>query len=138
MINVILFLILIQILKGLSLFLSYIEVRGSNAIICSINSANDLVEMLLYVAGSILSAILVALSIVSYYRYGLKKLVYATIAFLLFGIFLIYESLEHLYSLDNPFTDIVIPLLGLAIILFFFLVIVKKVPIKETKIITLN
>src|ERR671924_2104628 len=98
----------------------------------------DLVEMLLYVAGSILSAILVALSIVSYYRSGLKKLVYATIAFLLFGIFLIYESLEHLYSLDNPFTDIVIPLLGLAIILFFFLVIVKKVPIKETKIITLN
>jgi hypothetical protein len=85
-----------------------------------------LVEMLLYVAGSILSAILVALSIVSYHKSGLKKLVYATIAFLLFGIFLIYESLEDLYSLNNPFTDIVIPLSGLAIILFFFLAVVKK------------
>lgn len=85
-----------------------------------------LVEMLLYIAGSILSAILVTLSIISYHKSGLKKLVYATIAFLLFGMFLIYESLEHLYSLDNPFTDIVIPLSGLAIILFFFLAIVKK------------
>ena len=69
-----------------------------------------LVEMLLYVAGSILSAILVVLSIISYRKSGLKKLIYATIAFLLFGMFLIYESLEHLYRLDNPFTDIVIPL----------------------------
>jgi hypothetical protein len=85
-----------------------------------------LVEMLLYIAGAILSAVLVTLSVVSYHRSGLKKLLYATIAFLLFGLFLVYESLEHLYSLDNPFTDIVIPLSGLAIILFFFLAVVKK------------
>jgi hypothetical protein len=85
-----------------------------------------LVEMLLYVAGAILSAVLVVLSIVSYHKSGLKKLLYATTAFLLFGLFLVYESLEHLYSLDNPFTDIVIPLSGLAIILFFFLAVVKK------------
>ena len=85
-----------------------------------------LVEMLLYIAGSILSAILVALSIISYHKSGLKKLQYAIIAFVLFDMFLIYESLEHLYSLDNPFTDIVIPLSGLAIIFFFFLAIVKK------------
>lgn len=85
-----------------------------------------LVEILLYIAGAILSAVLVALSVVSYHKSGLKKLLYATIAFLLFGMFLIYESLEYLYSLDNPFTDIVIPLSGLAIILFFFLAVVKK------------
>jgi hypothetical protein len=85
-----------------------------------------LVAILLYLVGSILSVILVALSIISYKKSGLKKLVYATIAFLLFGLFLIYESLEDLFSLDNPFTDIVIPLSGLAIILFFFLAVVKK------------
>jgi hypothetical protein len=87
---------------------------------------NDLVEMLLYIAGSILSGVLVALSIFSYQKSGLKKLLYAAIAFSLFCIFLIYEGLEHFYSLDNQFTDIVIPLSGLAIILFFFLAVIKK------------
>lgn len=86
----------------------------------------ELTEMLLYAAGSVLSAVLVALSIYSYYQSGLKKLLYAGIAFLLFGIFLIYESLEHFYGFDNAFTDIVIPLSGLAIILFFFLAVIKK------------
>jgi hypothetical protein len=86
----------------------------------------ELVEMLLYAAGAILSAVLVALSIFSYYRSRLKKLLYAAIAFLLFGIFLIYESFEHFYGLDNAFTDIVIPFSGLAIILFFFLAVIKK------------
>ena len=83
-------------------------------------------EMVLYVAGSILSLILVALSFISYRRSGLKKLLYAVIAFSLFFVFLFYEALEHFYSLDNVFTDIVIPLSGLAIVLFFFLAVIKK------------
>lgn len=86
----------------------------------------ELVEMVLYIAGSILAAVLVGLSVFSYHKSGLKKLLYAGIAFLLFGIFLIYESLEHFYGLDNAFTDIVIPLSGVAIILFFFLAVIKK------------
>jgi len=86
----------------------------------------ELLEMMLYIGGSILSVILVALSIYSYHKSGLQKLLYAAIAFLLFGVFLIYEGLEHFYSLDNAFTDIVIPLSGLAIILFFFLAVIKK------------
>ena len=61
----------------------------------------EVVELVLYIAGSILSALLVALSIYSYYRSGLKKLIYAAIAFLLYGIFLVYESLEHFYALGN-------------------------------------
>ena len=87
---------------------------------------SDVLEMLLYIAGSILSAALVARSIFSYQKSGLKKLLYAAVAFTLFCAFLIYESLEHFYSLDNPFTDIVIPSSGLAIILFFFLAVIKK------------
>lgn len=87
---------------------------------------NDVIEVLLYIAGSILSVILVALSIFSYQKSGLKKLLYAAIAFSIFCVLLIYEGLEHFYSLDNPFTDIVIPLSGLAIILFFFLAVIRK------------
>lgn len=85
-----------------------------------------ILEYILYIAGSILATFLVALSIYSYYRSGLKKLIYAAIAFLLFGIFLIYESLEHFYGLDNVFTDLVIPIACLAIIFFFFLAVTKK------------
>lgn len=86
----------------------------------------EVVQMLLYTAGSFLSAVLVGLSVYSYHKSGLKKLQYAAIAFSLFCIFLIYEGLEHFYSLDNAFTDIAIPLSGSAIILFFFLAVVKK------------
>ena len=87
---------------------------------------NDIVEMLLYIAGSILSAVLVTLSIFAYRKTGLKKLRYAIIAFSLFCVFLIYEGLEHIFSLDNPFTDIIIPSSGLVIVLFFFLAVIKK------------
>jgi hypothetical protein len=87
---------------------------------------SDIVEMLLYVAGSILSAVLIALSIIAYRKSGLKKLQYAIIAFSLFFVFLMYENLEHFFSLDNPFTDIIIPSSGLAIGIFFFLAVIKK------------
>ena len=74
---------------------------------------NHMIEMLLYIAGLILSVVLVA-SIFLYQNSGLKKLLYASIVFSLFCAFLIYEGLEHFYSLDDTFTDIVISLSGLA------------------------
>ena len=86
----------------------------------------EIFEMLIYIAGSLLSAILVVLSVVAYRKNRLKKLQYAAIAFSLFCVFLIYENLEHFFSLDNPFTDIIIPSSGLAIILFFFFAVTKK------------
>lgn len=86
----------------------------------------EIIELLLYIGGSILAALLVALSIYSYFRTGLKKLIYAAIAFALYGNFLVYESLEHFYGLDNAFTDLVVPLTCLAVIAFFFLAIKKK------------
>ena len=51
------------------------------------NGIFDLVESLLYVAGTIFAAILIALSISAYRNTHLRKLLYAIIAFLLFGIF---------------------------------------------------
>ena len=86
---------------------------------------SDLIEILLYVLGSVLSVVLVALSISAYLKSGLKRLRYAILAFSLFCGFLIYENLEHLFSIDNPFTDIILPSTGLAILVFFFLAVVK-------------
>ena len=86
----------------------------------------DMVETFLYVIGSILSAVLVALSLSAYRSSGLENLKYAIIAFALFCMFLIYEILENLFSIESPFTDIVIPLSALAILLFLFLAIIKK------------
>jgi hypothetical protein len=86
----------------------------------------ELIELVLYIGGSILGAVLAVLSVVSYRKTGLKKLLYATIAFSLFCLFLIYEGLEHFFFLDNLFTDIIIPLSGSAIVFFFFLSAIKK------------
>lgn len=90
------------------------------------NGVFDLVESLLYVAGTIFAAILIALSISAYRNTHLRKLLYAIIAFLLFGIFLFYEYLEHTIPLDNPFTDIILPSMALSILVLFFLAIVNK------------
>jgi len=81
---------------------------------------------LLYVAGTIFAAILIALSISAYRNTHLRKLLYAIVAFLLFGIFLFYEYLEHTIQLDNPFTDIILPSMALSILVLFFLAIVNK------------
>ncbi|HJY11080.1 MAG TPA: hypothetical protein VJ250_09015, partial [Nitrososphaeraceae archaeon] len=51
----------------------------------------ELTESILYIVGTIFAAILIALSISAYRNTQLKKLLYAIVAFLLFGIFLFYE-----------------------------------------------
>ncbi len=72
----------------------------------------ELTESILYIVGTIFTQ--------------LKKLQYAIVAFLLFGIFLFYEFLEHSIPFDNPFGDIIIPLMGVSILVLFFLAIVNK------------
>ena len=86
----------------------------------------ELTESILYIVGTVFAAILVALSISAYRNTQLKKLLYAIVAFFLFGIFLFYEFLEHAIPFDNPFTDIVIPSMGVSILILFFLAIVNK------------
>ncbi|HEU4467811.1 MAG TPA: hypothetical protein VFR61_02085 [Nitrososphaeraceae archaeon] len=86
----------------------------------------ELVESILYIIGTIFAAILIALSISAYRNTKLRKLIYAIVAFLLFGIFLFYEFLEHSMDLDNAFTDIVIPFMGVSILVLFFMAIVNK------------
>ena len=87
---------------------------------------NDVIEMSIYAVATLFSALLTAVSIAAYRKTGLKKLKYAVAAFALFCGFLIYEILEQLLSLDNPFTDIIIPSAALAILIFFFMAVIKK------------
>jgi peptidoglycan/LPS O-acetylase OafA/YrhL len=86
----------------------------------------DLIEGLLYVVGAIFAALLVTLSFSAYRNTNLKNLSYAVVAFSLFVIFLIYEYVEHQYKIDTPFTDIIVPSMILAILVLFFLAVIKK------------
>lgn len=90
------------------------------------NGLFEIIESILYIIGTIFAVILIALSISAYRNTHLRKLIYAIIAFLLFGIFLFYEYLEHSISFDNPFTDIVLPSMALSILVLFFLAIINK------------
>jgi hypothetical protein len=87
---------------------------------------SDVIEVSLYAVGSVFSTILTVLSISAYRKTGLKKLKYAIVAFALFSGFLIYEILESLLSLDNPYTDIIIPSSALVILIFLFLTVIKR------------
>jgi peptidoglycan/LPS O-acetylase OafA/YrhL len=86
----------------------------------------DLLEGILYAGGAIFAALLFTLSFSAYKNTRLKNLLYAVIAFSLFVIFLIYEYIEHTYTFDSPFTDIIVPSIVLAILVFFFLAIINK------------
>jgi hypothetical protein len=87
-----------------------------------------LVETMIYAAGGILSAFLSVLSISTYRSTGLPKVKYAIGAFALLSAFLFYEYLEIQFEIvgDNPYTEIILPSLVLASIIFFFLAIVRK------------
>ena len=88
----------------------------------------DTIEGIIYIIGAIFSVTLLALSISAYKNTGIKKIKYAIVAFGLFAFFLLYEYLEHTFktSFTTPYTDIIIPSIALAIVVLFFLAIVRK------------
>lgn len=88
----------------------------------------DTIEGIIYVIGTIFSVMLLALSVSAYKNTRLKKLKYAIVAFGLFAFFLLYEYLEHAFkeSFNTPYTDIIVPSMSLAILVLFFLAIIRK------------
>jgi hypothetical protein len=84
---------------------------------------NDVVS-----TSGILSAILSVLSVSTYQTTGLPKVKYAIGAFALLSAFLFYEYLEIQFRDigKNPYSEIILPSLVLASIMFFFLAIVRK------------
>jgi signal transduction histidine kinase len=75
----------------------------------------------------IFSILLFALSISAYRKTGFKKLIYAAIAFALFAVQLLIQSLEDSFELfDMGYTSLIISSMTLAILVLFFLAIVQK------------
>ena len=88
----------------------------------------DNIESIILAATGVFSLLLLTLSILAYKRTGIKKIIFAAIAFSLFAIQLILESLEESLGIleDPPIGDILSSSLTLAILVLFFLAIVRK------------
>ncbi len=87
----------------------------------------DGVESAIHAIIGVFSLLLLALSILAYKRTGLKKIIFAAIAFSLFAVQLLLESIEETFLLgDLPIMDILSSAMTLAILVLFFLAIVRK------------
>jgi hypothetical protein len=88
----------------------------------------DSTESIILAVTGVFSLLLLTLSILAYKRTGIKKIIFAAIAFSLFAIQLILESLEESLGIleDPPIGDILSSSLTLAILVLFFLAIVRK------------
>ena len=75
---------------------------------------------------AIFSILLLALSMTAFKKTGLRITIYAIIIFALFAIQQILEYLEEIFiTLDTPITDVIISSMTLAILVLFFLAIVR-------------
>ena len=84
-------------------------------------------EGLTYIISGILATVILALSIHAYKKSGVKKILYAVIAFASFAIYLFFEAFENFYPiLETSYTDIAAALITTLVPVFFFLAIVKK------------
>ena len=75
---------------------------------------------------AIFSILLLALSITAFKKTGLKVTIYAIIIFALFAIQQILDSLDDIFiTLDTPIIGVIISSMTLAILVLFFLAIVR-------------
>ena len=73
------------------------------------------------------SILLLGLSISAYRKTGLRRLVYASVAFGLFALQLFFDYLEDAVpAFDTPYADIIFFGITLAILVLFFMAIVRK------------
>ncbi len=73
------------------------------------------------------SLLLLALSISAYKRTALKRILYASIAFGLFAIQMFFDYLEDaVETFDTAYTDIIFFGITLAILVLFFMAIIRK------------
>ena len=75
----------------------------------------------------IVSLILFALAITAYKNTGIKKILFAAVAFALFTVQLLIDAFEDSMGfLEEETVDIFVPLITLAILILFFVAIIKK------------
>lgn len=73
------------------------------------------------------SILLLGLSITAYKRTALKGIIYAAIAFGLFAAQLLFDYMEDaIEGLEQPYNDVIYYAMTLAILVFFFLAIVRR------------
>ena len=85
------------------------------------------VENILKLSIGAFSLLLLGLSISAYRKTGLRKVIYAAIAFALFAIQLFFDFMEDtVKSFDTPYNDMVYYAMTLAILVLFFMAIVRR------------
>ena len=73
------------------------------------------------------SLLLLALSISAYRKTAFKKILYAAVAFGLFAIQMFFDYLEDaIEAFDTPYSDVIFFGITLAILVLFFMAIVRK------------
>jgi hypothetical protein len=73
------------------------------------------------------SLLLLGLSISAYKKTALKRILYAAVAFGLFAIQMFFDYLEDAFEVfDTPYTDVIFFGITLAILVLFFMAIVRK------------
>jgi hypothetical protein len=112
----------------LALFFVFSELLPQSDIAEGEEEWYDSIESIIQAAIGIFSLLLLGLSIMAYRRTGLKKIIFAAIAFSLFAIQLILEALEETIGIleEPPIGDILSASMTLAILVLFFLAIVRK------------
>jgi hypothetical protein len=85
------------------------------------------IEQMIKVGIGVFSLLLLALSISAYKKTRLKGTLYAAVAFGLFSAQMLFEYLEDaVKGFDSPFNDIIFTGFTLAILVLFFVAIVKR------------
>src|SRR3972149_7839899 len=83
-------------------------------------------EQVIKIGIAALSLILLGLSISAYRRTSLRSLLYASVAFGLFAVQMVFEYLGDALGVGEPYTDVITPGITLAILVLFFIAIVRK------------
>jgi hypothetical protein len=88
---------------------------------------DNIIEDIIYAIGAVFCVLLLALSISAFRDTGMKRIKYAIVAFGLFAVFLFYEFIDKFFrGLNTAYADIIVAPIVLAIVILFFLGIVKK------------
>ena len=110
---------------GNHLILTFTLLTSFSSVILQFDHYEGL-ENAIAVGVGIFSLLLLALSITAYRKTGLRITIFAIIIFALFAIQQLLDYLDNIYSaLDTPLTDVTISALTLAILVLFFLAIVR-------------
>ena len=88
--------------------------------------AYDPIVQIIKIGIAIFSAILIGISLGAYRKNRAKRILYAAIAFGLFAGQLTFDFLGDVPSFDQPYNDLILYAMTLAILLLFFVAISRK------------